>query len=83
MQPPTKLIAEGQPQLGVALSKNEYNYMRASTGKTSYVTYPNKSMKIIANSKKQRSKILNKLDPLELNDKPVGGLSGPILNQMV
>lgn len=52
MQPPTKLIAEGQPQLGVALSKNEYNYMRASTGKTSYVTYPNKSMKIIANSKK-------------------------------
>jgi hypothetical protein len=57
--------------------------MRATCGKTSYVTYPNKSMKIIASANHPRSKILHKQDPLELNDKPVGGLSGPILNQMI
>lgn len=83
MQPPVKLATEDSTPTGLALSKNELNYMRASCGKTSYVTYPNRSMKILKSAQAKQSKILCHKDPLELDDKPIDGLKGPLLNEMV
>jgi hypothetical protein len=40
-------------------------------------------MKILADAQKMRSKILTKKDPLELEDKPMDGLTGCIMNEMV
>jgi len=82
MQPPARLAKDGTGTNGIALSKNELKYMRASCGKTSYVTYPNKSLKILKDAQRIVSKILTKLDPLEENNKPIDGLSGPLLNEM-
>ena len=80
MQPPSKLATTGLD--GVGLSKNELNYMRTTCGKTSYVTYPNKSMKILENAKRQRSQFINS-DCDQFEDKPIKGLTGTIWNQMV
>jgi len=56
--------------------------MRTTCGKTSYVTYPNKSMKILENAKRQRSQFINS-DCDQFEDKPIKGLTGTIWNQMV
>jgi hypothetical protein len=83
MQPPVKLISDGETNSeGIGVSKNEYKYMRTASGHTSYVTYPNKSWKILKNQHIKHSKYLfHHHGPVD--DKPIGGLTGPILNEMV
>ena len=58
-------------------------YVQTSSGRTSYVTVPNRSKKILQKATNEEPLILTRQDPLGLMTEPMRSLKGPLLTEMI
>ena len=59
------------------------NYVQTASGKTGYVTVPNRSQKILEQSYKVKPKTLNQTPPLDLKTEPMRSLKSCVLTEMI
>ena len=59
------------------------NYVKTNSGKTGYVSVPNKSQKILSQAYKVESKTLTHQGPLDLKTEPMKSLKGCVYTEMV